>query len=118
MKTRLGWALQGPTSLGELSDSAHCLFTSQANYYTELKHHVEKLWQVDIFPFRNEKLITRSKQDKEAMDLLKAKTIRVNTDGTERNATPLLRRKAAPELNAPLQSVMPLLRRSETGEKP
>lgn len=80
VRTRLGWTLQGPTSLGELSNSTQCLFTSQENPYTELKRHVEKLWQVDTLPFRNEKLITRSKQDKEAMELLEAKTIQINVD--------------------------------------
>lgn len=113
VKTRLRWALQGPTSLGESCDSVQCLFTSQANPYTELKRHVELLWKTDTLPFRNEKLITRSKQDKEAMDLLNANTIRVTVDDTKRYATPLLRKKAASMLNVPAESVMPLLRRSE-----
>lgn len=55
VKTRLGWALQGPTYLGESSESTQCLFTSQADHYAELKQNVEKLWQVDTLPFRNEK---------------------------------------------------------------
>ncbi|XP_034559382.1 uncharacterized protein LOC117827042 isoform X1 [Notolabrus celidotus] len=112
VKTRLGWALQGPTSLGESSEPTQCLFTLQASPYTDLKQHVEKLWQVDTLPFRNEKLITRSKQDQEAINLLNAKTTRLHIDGAERYATPLLK-TAPPELKAPYESVMPLLRRSE-----
>lgn len=113
VKTRLEWALQGPTSLGESSDSVQCLITSQTNPYTELKRHVELLWQTNTFPFRNEKLITRSKQDKEAMDLLNAHTIRVTVDETKRYATPLLRKKPASMLSVPAESVMPLLHQSE-----
>lgn len=113
VNTRLGWALQGPTSLPGSQDTTQCLFTSTTNSYTELKRNVEKLWQVDTLPYRNEKLITRSKQDKEAMELLEKKTIRVKVDGIERYATPLLRMENAPKLNAPKESVMPLLRRAE-----
>ena len=97
MRTRLRWALQGPTYLVESSVSTQCLFTSQANQYAELKHNVEKLWQVGtLMPFRNEKLITRFKQDNEAIDLLNEKTIQVNVDGIDRYATPLLRKKNVP----------------------
>ncbi|KAM7011924.1 uncharacterized protein LKV04_021781 [Tautogolabrus adspersus] len=68
---------------------------------------------MDIFPFRNEKLITRSKQDKQAMGMMEAKTVRVNIDGTERYATPLLRMPNSPKLQAGKESVMPLLRHTE-----
>ena len=73
VRTRLGWALQGPTSLGESSNPTQCLFTSHVNPYNELKRQVELLWQLDTLPFLNEKLITRSNQDKEAIALLNAK---------------------------------------------
>lgn len=56
----------------------------------DLIHHVERLWQVDTLPY-NEKMVTRSKQDREAYTLLQNATIRVNVDGVQRYATPLLR---------------------------
>ncbi|XP_040920966.1 uncharacterized protein LOC121200005 [Toxotes jaculatrix] len=113
VNTKLGWALQGPTNLPGLQNSPQCLFISIMSPYAELKRDVEKLWQADILPYRNEKLITRSKQDREAMELLETKTIRINVDGIEHYATPLLRAKNAPKLQAPKESVMPLLRSAE-----
>lgn len=83
------------------------MFTSQANQYAELKQNMEKLWQVDTLPFRNEKLITRSKQDNEAIDLLNAKTIRVNVDGIDHYATPVLRKKMYPHCVPQLRQLCP-----------
>lgn len=55
----------------------------------------------------------RSKQDKEAMKLLEAKTVRVMMDGIERYATPLLCTQNAPTLKASKESVMLLLHQTE-----
>lgn len=70
MNTRLGWALHAPAFLHGPKDISQCLFTSAISPYIELKCDVNKLWQVDIIPYRNEKLTSRSKQDKEVMELL------------------------------------------------
>lgn len=67
------------------------------------------LWQVDILPFRNEKQITRSREDIEAIDLLKSKTKRVDVKGILRYATPLLRQKDSPIFHASKVAVMPSL---------
>ncbi|KAK0131551.1 putative nuclease HARBI1 [Merluccius polli] len=48
----------------------------------------------------------RSKQDKEAMKLLEAKTVRVKIDGTEHYAIPLLRIHDGPNLQAPKESLV------------
>ncbi|KAI3377778.1 hypothetical protein L3Q82_008922 [Scortum barcoo] len=76
--------------------------------------HVERLWQVDIVPFRSEKLVTRSRQDQEAISILELKTTRVEVDGILRYATPLLcRRRDMPFLQATKEAVMPTLRSVE-----
>lgn len=72
--------------------------------------HVERLWQVDLVPFRGEKLVTRSKQDQEAISILETKTIRVEVEGILRYATPLLRRRDMPLIQATKEAVMPILR--------
>lgn len=108
IQTRLGWVLQGPIPIPN-TDEIQCLFTI-ANPLEELRHDVEKLWKVDILPFRNEKVITRSKQDQEAMDLLASKSKRVDVDGVQRYATPLLRAASAMRLRASPNAVMSSLR--------
>lgn len=52
----------------------------------------------------NEKDVTRSRQEQEVLKLLKAKTVRVEVNG--RYATPLLRQKDMPTLQASKESVM------------
>lgn len=42
LKTRQGWALQGPTCLHKQSDSMQCLFTSTKTPYAEHSHNVKK----------------------------------------------------------------------------
>ncbi|KAK7886711.1 hypothetical protein WMY93_026332 [Mugilogobius chulae] len=68
---------------------------------------------LDVLPFRSEKEVTRSKQDKEALELLQNKTERVQVDGVSRYATPLLRCKNTSKLQAGPESVMALLRSTE-----
>ncbi|KAI3370007.1 hypothetical protein L3Q82_024436, partial [Scortum barcoo] len=70
-----------------------CLFVSTTSPAAELFKQVEKLWQLETLPYRNEKLLTRSRRDQEAMNLLEAKTRRVEVDGVLRYATPLLRHR-------------------------
>lgn len=55
------------------------------------------------------KLVTRSKQDHEAMDLLRANTVRLEVDGVLRYATPLLHVKNMPTLSAPPEAVLAIL---------
>ena len=58
---------------------------------TDLMKNVERLWQTDILPYVSEKHATRSKQDQQAMKLLESRTVRIEIDGVQRYATPLLR---------------------------
>lgn len=44
-----------------------CLFTSVLSQMTELMQNMEKLWKMDILPYRSRKLAMKSKQDKEAL---------------------------------------------------
>lgn len=45
---------------------------------------------MDVLLYRSEKLAVRSRQDQEAVSLLQEQTVRVNVDGTEQYAAPLL----------------------------
>lgn len=74
---------------------------------------MQQLWQLDVLPYRNEKLVTRSKQDQEAINLLETKTKRIDTNSIKRYATPLLRVKNMPKLQATKESVMANLRSTE-----
>ncbi|KAL0151955.1 hypothetical protein M9458_052762 [Cirrhinus mrigala] len=114
IKTRLGWTLQGPVQhLRKDATEQHCLFTSVSFPESDLYRQVEKLWQMDVLPWRNEKTCVRSRQDQEAVELLERKTIRVEVDGVRRYATPLLRVKNMPELKAPKEAVLSQLRATE-----
>lgn len=75
--------------------------------------HVERLWQVDTVSFRSEKLVTRSKQDQEAIKILETRTTRVEVDSILWYATPLLRQRDMPLLRASKEAVMPTLRSVE-----
>ncbi|XP_057186686.1 uncharacterized protein LOC130552431 [Triplophysa rosa] len=111
--TRLGWALQGPAHPIQWTMGARqCLFTS-VSPQTELAQDVEKLWKMDVMPYQTSKLVVRSKQDQEAIELLEAKTRRIRVDGVLRYATPLLRKRGVPSLRAPKEAVLPSLRSLE-----
>ena len=112
--TVLGWALQGPDGLllGQQS-SVQCLHVAATREVDDIFRQVERLWQLDVLPFRDEKVVTRSRQDTEAMDLLERKTERVEVDGVMRYATPLLRKSDATPLKIAWQAVMPTLRSVE-----
>ncbi|KAL0195042.1 hypothetical protein M9458_008614, partial [Cirrhinus mrigala] len=110
VRTRLGWTLQGPAQ--ELSNHLspkQCLFTS-LRPVNDLYANVERLWQMDVLPYQSEKVITRSRRDKETIQLLQENTVRVEIDGVQRYATPLLRVKNMPRLYAPKEAVLPQLR--------
>jgi len=114
VSTSLGWAIQGPTTFLDQPLETTCLNISLFHSPTQdLSHHVEKLWQVDILPFQPVKDMTQSKQDRDALQMLEAKTKRVEVDGVSRYATPLLRKGNAKVLHAGTESVMALLRATE-----
>lgn len=122
--TRLGWALQGPSLLhvgSQNRDSVHpesvnvvqTLFHETYSVQSNLHRNVEKLWQINVLPFQSNKSITRSKQDLEALALLESKTACVTVAGVNRYATPMLRLKTAPTLQASKSAVMVSLHRTE-----
>ncbi|CAI5660547.1 uncharacterized protein LOC106097744 [Oreochromis niloticus] len=115
MRTRLGWTLQGPSSLiGSSSLPQQCLFTTAIPpQVSELLKHVEKLWQVDVVPVPEGKVVTRSREDNYAVSLLEQRTVRVEVEGIQRYATPLLRRQNMPHLKASPDAVIPSLRSVE-----
>ncbi|XP_042610577.1 uncharacterized protein LOC109111550 [Cyprinus carpio] len=113
VRTRLGWTLQGPTHEVRREINTHqCFFTSVLPN-TDLFAHVERLWQMDVIPYRSDKIATRSKLDQEAIRLLQEKTVRVEVEGTMRYATPLLRMQSMPCLTMPKEAVLPQLRSVE-----
>ncbi|XP_026115567.1 uncharacterized protein LOC113094113 [Carassius auratus] len=113
VRTRLGWTLQGPThEIRQRLNTHQCLFTA-ISPNADLFAQVEKLWQMDVIPYRSEKVVTRSKLDQEAIRLLQEKTVRVNVDGVMRYATPLLRIQHMPTLHMPKEAVVPQLRSIE-----
>lgn len=112
--TALGWALQGTEESTTSHSSVHqCLFVSTACPDDLLYRNVEKLWQLDILPYRNEKLVVQSREDQEAITLLECRTQRIEVDYVQRYATPLLRKPGAPKPTSTIQSVMPSLRSTE-----
>ncbi|XP_077374267.1 uncharacterized protein LOC144016825 [Festucalex cinctus] len=111
--TRLGWCLQGPmTPVQSRHGASRCLHISTASMNTELLQHVQRLWQLDTLPYC-EKAVTRSKLDQQALSLLQASTVRVDTGGASRYATPLLRRSPPVPLHAPREAALPSLRSTE-----
>ncbi|KAK0156172.1 hypothetical protein N1851_000542 [Merluccius polli] len=127
VKTALGWALQGATEWrdrdGRATSSLHvrteelqtlnCLHTSVDSMDAALLDNVQKLWTLDVAPYKNEKLYVRSKEDAYAMDLLKAQTVRIEVQGVKRYATPLLRREPMPEFRVSPRAVLQCLTSTE-----
>ncbi len=68
---------------------------------------------MDVVPYHSENVVTRSKRDQEAIQLLQEKTTRVEVDGIMRYATPLLRVKSMPHLTMPKEAILPQLRSVE-----
>ncbi|XP_067654470.1 uncharacterized protein [Haliotis asinina] len=113
--TRLGWSLQGQADmhLPRMSQTVEqCLLTSSVHRDPELWSNVEKLWQIDAVP-NGTKDVTRSKQDKQALETLETFTERVEMYEVVRYATPLLRIKNGVSLNATEESVKHNLIRTE-----
>ncbi|KAJ8387998.1 hypothetical protein AAFF_G00147890 [Aldrovandia affinis] len=70
VRTHLGWTLQGPAQgIKHSRDVTQCLFTPTLSP-TDLFSHVEKLWQMDVLPYRRKKSAVRSRQDQEAVCIL------------------------------------------------
>ncbi|CAI5682781.1 unnamed protein product [Oreochromis niloticus] len=63
-----------------------------------------------VLKFRNEKPVTHSRQDQDAIRILETRTFRIEVEGILRFATPLLRQKGMPLLQATKDAVMPSLR--------
>ena len=83
--TALGWALQGSERcVPEQTSVTQCFFTSFASPDDLLYRNVERLWQLDVLPFRNEKMVVRSREDQDAMNLLETKTRRMEVEGVHR----------------------------------
>lgn len=114
VKTKLGWTIQGPTKIiRQHLQPQQCLHISTQSPSAELLYHVEKLWKMDVLPYRSEKVVIRSKQDQEAVRMLETRTVRVEVDGVHRYATPLLRVNNMPRLHAPKDAVLASLRSTE-----
>ncbi|XP_046576123.1 uncharacterized protein LOC124284108 [Haliotis rubra] len=109
--TLLGWTLQGPTKEISPQKAVQSYYTALERKAT-LMNHVERLWQLDVLPY-SEKKVVRSKQDIEALHMLEAQTELATVDGVQRYATPLLRAKDAPKFEATEAAVMPILKRTE-----
>ncbi len=108
--TKLGWTLQGPSRLLKPHlQPQECLFISCASPEAELFGQVERLWQLDTLPYQSEKVVSRSRQDAKAIHILEEKTTRIDVNGVQRYATPLLWKESLPPLNAPKEAVMALL---------
>ncbi|KAK3569372.1 hypothetical protein QTP86_026881 [Hemibagrus guttatus] len=108
--TCLGWTLQGPIpSMGWTPAARQCLLTSMAPIQDKLFQNIQRLWQLYTVPQWEGKEVTQSKQDQDAFQLLEMKTLTLEIEGINRLATPLLRHKDMPLLNAPKESVLPTL---------
>ncbi|CAM4718193.1 unnamed protein product [Leuciscus chuanchicus] len=106
VKTKLGWTLQGPAKyLQQQLPTTQCLFTKVSSPSVELFSQVERLWQLDTLPFKSDRLVTSSRQDKYSVDLLEAETIRVEVNGVHRYATPLLRVPNMPKLQEEIKKL-------------
>ncbi|KAK9536064.1 hypothetical protein VZT92_005878 [Zoarces viviparus] len=93
--------LQGPTKHIKQQSTPHqCPHISTLLLASELLQSVERLWQLDVLPYRTENISIRSRQDQEAVQLLESKTTRADVNGIQRYATPLLRVKNMPQLQA------------------
>lgn len=114
IRTHLDWTLQGPAhGLRQYLSEQQCYFIATLPPPVDLYSQVERLWQMDVLPWQSERASTRSRQDKEAIHLLETQTKRVEVDGVQRYATPLLRVQNMPQLQAPKEAVLPQLRNTE-----
>ncbi|XP_022079226.1 uncharacterized protein LOC110973069 [Acanthaster planci] len=110
VKTRLGWALQGPTMRRGGRGKLHYQSSEQD---AVLHENVCRLWNMDVQMYTQRKQVTRSKQDQRAVDLLEAKSTFVEIGNVRRVATPLLWRLGKPTFSCPASAVLPSLKRNE-----
>lgn len=68
--------------------------------------NVAELQQLDVLPYKSEKLITSSRQGKDTARMLVEKIIQVEVNGVQRYATPLIWKKNFPPLHAPKEAVL------------
>ncbi len=99
--------------MGRPASSLQCVLTSVSPTQDELFKNVQRLWQIEAIPHKDDKEVTPFKQDQEALKILEAKTIRTEVNGILRLAIPLLQQKDMPQLHAPKVSVMHNLRSIE-----
>ncbi len=92
--------------------SCICLYKPLYNFCIK-KYTAHNPFHIKSNPYRECKEVTRSKQDQEALQLLDRKTLSLEIEGVRRLATPLLRHKDIPWLNATRDSVLPNLRSVE-----
>lgn len=87
--------------------TSQCLITSTLSPgEAGLLSHVSKLWQMDVLPYWREKVITCCKEDTTVVRMLEDKTIRVEVDGVQWYATPLLCRGNILQLQASQEAVL------------
>lgn len=80
----------------------------------DLRLHVERIWQLDVLPFRSEKLAVLSRLYQEAVYIVPARADRVKVGYTLRYAMAMLRTEEAPLLKATAEAVVPILGSTET----
>lgn len=90
----------------EQSTQLQCRHISIHSPAAELLQNVEILWQLGFLPYMSEKLVTRFRQDQEAVHLLETKIARVEIEGFQLYATPLLRVKNIPQLCAQKEALL------------
>ncbi|KAI2644390.1 C-type lectin domain family 4 member M [Labeo rohita] len=62
VRTRLGWTLQGPTHEIKRGVNTHQCINTAISPNADLFAHVEKLWQMDVILYGNEKVVTSYKR--------------------------------------------------------
>ena len=114
VRTKLGWAVQGPTMNYRRRNEINLLCRqSQSESDAVLHENVHRLWRNDVQMYADRKQVGRSKQDQKAVDLLDSKSTYMMVEGVKRIATPLLWRCDEEMLSCPASSVLPALRRNE-----
>lgn len=97
MKTQIGWVLQGPPEfLLYQPCPLGCLFISIITSSSELMDNVAKLWQMDVLPYRSEKLLTLSAQDKDVVRMLEEEIVQVGVNELHRYPTHFFGEKISP----------------------
>ncbi|XP_022103013.1 uncharacterized protein LOC110985885 [Acanthaster planci] len=114
VRTKLGWAVQGPVLTDRCRGEVNHLQGLTSREADEVLHEsVCRMWQNDVQMYSERKQVTRSKQDQRAVDLLESKSTYVEVSGVRRVATPLLWRCEEDTFFSPASSVLPALRRNE-----